>query len=45
MGDNRPRSDDSRGGSVGFLPTTDIVGRALFRYWPITRIGGLGGAP
>ncbi len=38
MGDNRPRSDDSRG-SVGFLPTTEIVGRALFRYWPLSRIG------
>lgn len=40
MGDNRPRSDDSRG-SVGFLPTKNIVGRALFRYWPLTKIGVL----
>ncbi|NLJ80535.1 MAG: signal peptidase I [Firmicutes bacterium] len=38
MGDNRPRSDDSRG-SVGFLAVTDIIGRALFRFWPITRWG------
>lgn len=38
MGDNRPRSDDSRG-SVGFLPRENIVGRAIFRYWPLNRIG------
>ena len=38
MGDNRPRSDDSRG-SVGFLPVSRIVGRALFRYWPLNRLG------
>lgn len=37
MGDNRPRSNDSRG-SVGFLPAQDIVGRALFRFWPLTRL-------
>lgn len=37
MGDNRPRSDDSRG-TVGFLPTGDIVGRAIFRYWPLHKI-------
>lgn len=40
MGDNRPRSDDSRG-TVGFLPITKIVGRALFRYWPVNRLGVL----
>ncbi len=38
MGDNRPRSNDSRG-TVGFLPVENIVGRALFRYWPLNRIG------
>lgn len=40
MGDNRPRSDDSRG-TVGFLAIEDIVGRAIFRYWPLNRIGGV----
>ena len=40
MGDNRPRSDDSRG-SVGFLPVTKIVGRTLFRYWPLNRVGAI----
>lgn len=40
MGDNRPKSDDSRG-SVGFLPLENVVGRALFRFWPLTRINVL----
>ncbi|HHT72827.1 MAG TPA: signal peptidase I [Firmicutes bacterium] len=38
MGDNRPRSNDSRG-TVGFLDEKDVVGRAIFRYWPLTAIG------
>ncbi len=38
MGDNRPRSNDSRG-TVGFLSEKDVVGRAIFRYWPLTAIG------
>ncbi|HHY14569.1 MAG TPA: signal peptidase I [Firmicutes bacterium] len=38
MGDNRPQSDDSRG-SVGFLPLRDIVGRAIFRFWPPGKVG------
>lgn len=40
MGDNRPRSNDSRG-TVGFLPIQNIVGRAIFRCWPLNRIGGV----
>jgi len=40
MGDNRPRSNDSRG-TVGFLPVENIVGRAIFRYWPLNRISGV----
>ena len=40
MGDNRPRSNDSRG-TVGFLPVKNIVGRAIFRYWPLNRISGV----
>lgn len=38
MGDNRPYSDDSRY-NVGFLPREDIVGRAVVRYWPLSRMG------
>lgn len=32
MGDNRPRSSDSR--TWGFIEKKDIVGRSLIRYWP-----------
>lgn len=38
MGDNRPYSNDSRG-TVGFLEESAVVGRAVFRYWPLTKVG------
>jgi len=34
MGDNRPVSDDSR--SWGFVPSYDIVGKAVMVYWPFS---------
>ena len=37
MGDNRNNSRDSR--FFGFLPRPAIVGKALVRYWPLTRLG------
>jgi len=37
LGDNRGFSNDSR--SFGFVPFSDIVGRAWFRYWPPAGIG------
>jgi signal peptidase I len=37
LGDNRSRSSDSR--SWDAVPQALIRGRALFRYWPVTRIG------
>lgn len=35
MGDNRPRSDDSR--MWGFVPKDNIVGKAVIVYWPISK--------
>lgn len=37
LGDNRGESDDSR--HWGMVPYQDIIGRACFRYWPLSRIG------
>jgi signal peptidase I len=37
MGDNRNNSNDSR--SFGPVPRENIVGEAMFRYWPLESIG------
>ncbi|MDY2983976.1 MAG: signal peptidase I [Synergistes jonesii] len=37
LGDNRPNSQDGR--FWGFVPASFIKGPAVFRYWPLTRIG------
>ncbi|MEO1619605.1 MAG: signal peptidase I [Cyanobacteria bacterium J06632_3] len=39
LGDNRNSSSD--GHVWGFLPEDSIIGRAIVRFWPLQRIGGL----
>ncbi len=36
LGDNRPRSKDSRYPSVGFIAEKNIDGKVIFRIWPLS---------
>lgn len=38
LGDNRNNSEDSRFRRVGFLPQDLIIGRAVWRYWPLNQV-------
>jgi signal peptidase I len=40
MGDHRDSSNDSR--VFGFVPASDIYGKAVFAYWPMDHFGSLG---
>ena len=42
LGDNRNASKDSRYYDVGFVPKKDIIGKAVFRFWPLDKIGAIG---
>lgn len=39
MGDNRNGSDDSRESWIGPIPRENIIGRAVFRLWPLKKLG------
>ena len=39
MGDNRNNSNDSRYWKNTYVPREYVLGKALFVYWPINRIG------
>jgi signal peptidase I len=39
LGDNRPFSSDSR--SWGIVPYDQIIGKVIFRYWPLEKFGSL----
>ena len=41
MGDNRDNSADSRLNEIGFIPEEFIVGKAVFRLAPFSKLGGL----
>ena len=43
LGDNRNHSRD--GHIWGFLPTENIIGRAVLNYWPVWRFGTIATAP
>jgi signal peptidase I len=38
MGDNRNGSKDSRDPEVGFIPLENVVGKAIFVFWPLKEI-------
>ena len=41
MGDNRNNSNDARFWKNKYVPRSSVLGKALFVYWPINRIGAL----
>ena len=41
MGDNRNNSNDARFWKNKYVPRNSILGKALFVYWPLNRIGAL----
>ncbi len=42
MGDHRQVSVDSR--AFGTIPVSSVIGRVIFRYWPLSALGPISGA-
>ena len=42
MGDHRATSADSRHTAVGCIGSDQIIGRILFRVWPLDQFGPVG---
>ena len=43
MGDTRVNSKDSRSTEIGLVRVADLRGKAVFRFWPLAKFGGLSG--
>ena len=42
MGDNRETSTDSRNSAMGCINKDEIVGKIIYRAWPLKKIGIVG---
>ena len=43
LGDNRESAYDSR--CWGVVPRENIIGKAVLRFWPLNKVGGIDQAP
>ena len=41
LGDNRNHSSDSRDVSIGMIDLRQVMGRAVFRFFPVSAAGAL----
>ena len=41
MGDNREESIDSRNNAIGTVADEQIVGKLIFKIWPLQKLGGI----
>ncbi|MCL1896387.1 MAG: signal peptidase I [Clostridiales bacterium] len=41
LGDNRPSSLDSRSDRLGTVSKDQVIGKVMFRIWPLPQIGGI----
>jgi signal peptidase I len=41
MGDNRNHSLDSRASEIGMVDLRRVMGKAVFRFFPVNAVGGV----